>query len=323
MHAWAIKKVYRTLQKERKSLEALEIKQTQKYILFFKQKTWHVSPKLLKILAWKVKKHSSSKLVPSVRLPSGDLSYNSKTINDTFVQYYKSLYSSSNPPSDLISSYLQKVIPSLSLKPELKDLLEEPFTIQETLAAIKRLKLHKSPGTDGLPANFYKTFASSLIAPLTELYNQVSDNKTMPPSWSESRIIVIHKQGKDPSQPSSYCPISLLNQDFKIMSSILVCRLKKFISHYISPDHGGFITQRNIVDNIKKTLYIIQHYQRTLSPLLLQAIDIEKAFDRLEHHYIHELFQHMGFGSRFISITGWQPYPHPSLVLHISVLHTG
>lgn len=86
------------------------------------------------------------------------------------------------------------------------------------------------------------------------------------------------------------------------MLAILVSQLNLLISHYSSPDQGGVIPQRNITDNIKKTLHIIHHYHQSSSPLLLQAIDIEKAFDRLEHKYIHEHLHHMGFCHQCISI---------------------
>lgn len=35
---------------------------------------------------------------------------------------------------------------------------EGPFMEKECLEALKHMDSHKSPGTDGLPAEFYKTF---------------------------------------------------------------------------------------------------------------------------------------------------------------------
>lgn len=89
-----------------------------------------------------------------------------------------------------------------------------------------------------------------------DLFKFVLDTGSLPPSWHESKIAAIPKPGRDPLHPSSYRPISLLNQDYKLFSAILVNRLNQFISDYIYPDQTGFIPSRNITDNIRKTLNI-------------------------------------------------------------------
>lgn len=191
------KKVYKQLQAERKALSALEIPQIQKQLLFLKQSTWHSSPKALRLLAWKVRQKAASRTINSIRLWNGLTTSANSEILQAFVDYYKQLYSSSDSSPSSLSLFLQSKVPNFKLSTEHRDLLDEPITSEETVQAICALKLHKSPGTDGLPSTFYKKFLSQLSSPLTEIFNLVGTDGTMPPSWSQSRIIVLPKQGRD------------------------------------------------------------------------------------------------------------------------------
>lgn len=76
---------------------------------------------------------------------------------------------------------------------------------------------------------------------LTRVFNHVLSNRNLPVSWSEAIISVIHKEGKDPTLCESYRPISLLNNDLKLLTSILAKRVQKVIAKLINPDQTGFI----------------------------------------------------------------------------------
>ncbi|KAK4326942.1 hypothetical protein Pmani_002546 [Petrolisthes manimaculis] len=51
--------------------------------------------------------------------------------------------------------------------------LDEPPTQEEVKVAIAKLKCHKAPGVDGLPAEVYKIGGSTLLVKLTELFKLV------------------------------------------------------------------------------------------------------------------------------------------------------
>ena len=64
--------------------------------------------------------------------------------------------------------------------------------------------------------------------------------------WKYSLIILIPKPNKDLTDPSSYGPISLLNQNAKIFTAILANRMNKFITKYIKEDKNGFLKGRQM-----------------------------------------------------------------------------
>lgn len=62
-----------------------------------------------------------------------------------------------------------------------------------------------------------------------------------PESWASARMVVIPKQGHDLRYPQSYHPISLLNVDYKILTSILAARVGRIADQCIHGDQTGFI----------------------------------------------------------------------------------
>lgn len=99
--------------------------------------------------------------------------------------------------------------------------LEEPVTSEEVVSVIKSLKNNRTPGNDGFSAEFYKVFTDLLATPLSHTINEIFTLGRFPPSWNKVSIIVIPKKDRDPLDIKSFCPISQLNQDYKIFTAIL------------------------------------------------------------------------------------------------------
>lgn len=142
-----------------------------------------------------------------------------------------------------------------------------------------------------LKKEFYKSFSSLLTKSLVETCNFVLTNGTMPETWCEAWIVVIPKPVKDPQKVEAYRPILLLNHDSKLFASVLARRLNLIILEYIHLDQAGFIPARQLTDNIRKTLNIIDYCSTQKIPLAVMAIDAEKAFDQVEANYLMLLLQ--------------------------------
>lgn len=83
----------------------------------------------------------------------------------------------------------------------------------------------KSPGSDGYPVEFYKTFSDQLAPLLLEMFNHSFKQGTLPPTLMQASISLIFKKGKDPLNCASYRPILLLPVDVKILAKILARQL--------------------------------------------------------------------------------------------------
>ena len=79
----------------------------------------------------------------------------------------------------------------------------------------------KSPGPDGLGAEFYHAFGAMVAPRLHEMLTEAQALGTLPESFSSGDSSVLYKKG-DPRDVRNYRPITLLQVDYKIYSKALV-----------------------------------------------------------------------------------------------------
>ena len=111
-----------------------------------------------------------------------------------------------------------------------------PQTMDDVKKTLENSNLHAAPGNDGIPSLFYNTCWDTMGQPLTEVMQEIHLCKPLPPSLRTSMMVF----GSKPKKPSSIKPqdkrrISLLNSDFKVASGLEARRLKKTLTHTLSP----------------------------------------------------------------------------------------
>ena len=98
----------------------------------------------------------------------------------------------------------------------------------------------------------------------------------------------------------------MVNVDVKIASKAIARRLGVVMPLLIPANQNGFIKGRSIVDavhTIDDVLEIGKIMMQNESGILL-AIDFEKAFDSLNHEFLYQVLQKMGFGPNFFNGLG-------------------
>lgn len=95
-------------------------------------------------------------------------------------------------------------------------------------------------------------------------------------------IIVLLKTGKDPLDPGSYRPISLLQSDVKMLSKVLALRLNKVISSIIHSDQAGFMPQKSTARNLSRLFVNLQSKSNNLGDRALLSLNAYKPFDSIE-----------------------------------------
>ncbi|GBP19826.1 Probable RNA-directed DNA polymerase from transposon X-element [Eumeta japonica] len=107
----------------------------------------------------------------------------------------------------------------------------------------------------------------------------------IPPQWKVAQIIMLLKPGKQPEDPKSYRPISLLPIPSKIYESLLLLRILPLVEqHKIIPDHQfGFRRKHATVDQIHRLINEIDKSFESKEYCASVFLDISQAFDRVWH----------------------------------------
>ena len=189
---------------------------------------------------------------------------------------------------------------STSLTDEEQTLCEGALTQKECLEALKKMESDKTPGTDGLPAEFYKVFWKDISPFLISALNYALDSGFLSVTQRRGVIKLIPKEDAELYFIKNWRPITLLNTDYKIAAKSIANRIKLVLPNLINHDQTGFLKGRFIGENIRLIDSIIQYATEKNIPGLLLFIDFEKAFDSLKWPFIHDTLRSYGFGASLI-----------------------
>lgn len=119
---------------------------------------------------------------------------------------------------------------------------------------------------------------------------------------------MILKEGKDAKGPKSYKPISLINNDYKILTSILAERLKTILEERIHTDQNGFLAGRQINENIRTVTEILEYYNvNREKKFAMLFIDSEKAYGNRSWEFAYNLLEKTQVGETFLK---WRKEPY-------------
>ena len=151
-------------------------------------------------------------------------------------RFYQELYTSRtkkfNDNTRATKFFLNNLnIPSLTEQQMLS--CEGKITSEECAKVLETFQPNKTPGNNGIPTEFYKTFWPLISDPFIRCVNECFEKGEMSSSQKQAVMTLIEKKGKDRSFLENWRPISLVNVDAKIMSKVLATRIKNIVPNII------------------------------------------------------------------------------------------
>lgn len=99
-------------------------------------------------------------------------------------------------------------------------------------------------------------------------------------------------------------PINLCNVLFKLISKVLVNRVRPYLDSIIGPLQSSFIPNRGTGDNAIVAQEIVHHMHRKKGKngFLLFKIDFEKAYDSVDWHFLRNTLNDFGFPPSIVKL---------------------
>ena len=244
------------------------------------------------------KKNSQIKSITHLRRIDNTIASGKAAVSNEILSFYETLYSE---PADSTDAFDQAFLSNggNTLTQNEQGSCDGLITEGECLAALKKLKNRKTPGIDGLPAEFYKMFWVDIKKIVLSSMNFAFANNSLSLDQRRGLISLVPKKDKDRQFLKNWRPIALLTTDYKLIAKCLASRIVQVIDKLIACDQTGYIKGRYIGENIRTVQDMISYLKFKNESGILLLIDFEKAFDTVRWSFIDKALKTFNFGNSF------------------------
>lgn len=247
--------------------------------------------------------HARANKIASIKKSDNSVVYDWDNIGNCFLDYYSIIFKSNFNVDHLpFPSNLENLFSKCISEVENTEIcsIPSPAEIRKVMFSFASTK---SPGPDGLPPLFYKSFWKTTSHALIHVVQHFFKIGHLLKALNHTFIALIPKK-RSATLVEHYRPISLCNVTYKIISKILANRLRPFLNSFISPFQLAFVKGRNIHDNNIASHEIMNYLHKKKGKIGYMAIkvDLAKAFDKVEWSLLICILNNIGFCSKF---TGW------------------
>jgi hypothetical protein len=173
--------------------------------------------------------------------------------------------------------------------------LERVVTMEEILEVLKGFAKDKSPDLGGWIVEFF-LFFFDLVGP--ELPTIIEETrvcgKVIRPL--NSTFLALIPKAYRPSSLSDFRPIALCNLCYNIVTKIIACRIRPFLSKARFEEQLSFLKGRHILDAIGTAQECLQSIKTKKIQAVLLKLDLKKAYDCTIWDYLRLLLLQCGFG---------------------------
>ena len=221
-------------------------------------------------------------------------------IENSFVDYFGSLFTTSNP---MVSEELIQAIQGKVTEP-MNALLTRDFQATKVDSALKHMYPTSAPGPNGMPPIFYQKFWSKVRPVVVKSVLDFLNLGIIPLHFKETHIVLIPKV-KEPQRVTDFRPISLCNVVYKLASKSIANRLKQILPKLVCENQSAFVAERLITDNVlvaSEIMYHISQRRKGKVGEMALKLDMSKAYDRVEWGCLERIMLKMGFAEKWVAL---------------------
>ena len=187
-----------------------------------------------------------------------------------------------HPPLDEFATMLETLFagtPETPLQPN--HLTEEPWTLQELMGAIEKLKLNKSADESGLVAEVFKHIPTNFAAKILRLYNNLLSSGHIPSSWRRTLFTMLAKHRKA-ALVTDFRPIASVRLFYKIFAYMILHRIEPCLDSHQPEEQHGFRAGRRLEEHLLTANLFLDKTLAANIPVWILSLDLSKAFDRVD-----------------------------------------
>lgn len=161
----------------------------------------------------------------------------------------------------------------------------------------------KAPGPDGMTASFYQQYWSFVGPAICDMVKSFFSSGFLLKQLNHTFVALIPKT-TNLKVVEHFCPISLCNVSYKVISKLLADRLKVLVPKLISTNQSAFVLGRVIQENSVSAMELLHSLNRKFgkSGLMVIKLDMAQAYDRLEWKFLLHALKCFGFNCHWIHL---------------------
>lgn len=246
--------------------------------------------------------HRQRNKIQGMHIEDGSWCTDTDTLKAVAITFFQSLFSAESHNN--VDHLSVPIVPQLNQ--HVVDALLAQVTLEEVHKAVCSMKSYKAPGPDGFQPIFFKHLWELVKTDLLILVQQAFERGYFETCLSKI-LIVLHPKVDQPLRFKELRPISLCNVTYKMITKVVVQRLRPYLDELIGSLQSSFIPDRGTKDNaiLAQEVVHYMHHSKSKQGTIAFKIDLEKAYDRVSWEFLEYNLRRFGFLESTISLIMW------------------
>ena len=156
-------------------------------------------------------------------------------------------------------------------------------------------------GADLHMAQLIQAAGSGGVEMMFKFCSKVWEEENFPQMWKKSIIVPLHKK-KDKLSCDNYRGVSLLSQCGKVMTSVILQRIRQRTDEILSEAQAGFRVGRSTIDQLFTLIYLAESYSEFSKHLYVCYVDFQKAFDSGWRVGLWQILRFLGYEDKIVRL---------------------